>query len=253
MGPPAIVWLRRDLRLTDNPALSAACEAAGRILPVYIWAPEEEGEGAPGAAQRWWLHNSLTALDDGLRRAGSRLVIRAGDSLSAIRSLVRETGAGSVYWNRVYEPSMAERDSRLEQALASDGLRVETFGSQLLHEPGRILTAGGKAFRVFTPFWKACLAAPPPPAPIAPPSTLGDPADVADPGSVASLGLLPGIAWYDGMEAAWIPGEQGAWDRLDAQPPPDGRRVPAGQESRLLVACGSDLVPGHARGRGPGE
>lgn len=215
MGPPAIVWLRRDLRLTDNPALSAACEAAGRILPVYIWAPEEEGEGAPGAAQRWWLHNSLTALDDGLRRAGSRLVIRAGDSLSAIRSLVRETGAGSVYWNRVYEPSMAERDSRLEQALASDGLRVETFGSQLLHEPGRILTAGGKAFRVFTPFWKACLAAPPPPAPIAPPSTLGDPADVADPGSVASLGLLPGIAWYDGMEAAWIPGEQGAWDRLE--------------------------------------
>ena len=101
MGRPAIVWLRRDLRLTDNPALSAACGSTDQVLPVYIWSPEEEGEGAPGAAQRWWLHNSLTALDDGLRRAvdGSDAVIA---SLSAPRwgfwPWVRRSKTPMVHW-----------------------------------------------------------------------------------------------------------------------------------------------------------
>ena len=55
----AIVWFRRDLRLTDNPALAAACERARHVVALYVHAPEEDGEWAPGAASRWWLHHSL--------------------------------------------------------------------------------------------------------------------------------------------------------------------------------------------------
>ena len=49
-----IVWFRNDLRLRDNPALRAAINAGGAVIPVFIWAPEEEGSWAPGAAARWW-------------------------------------------------------------------------------------------------------------------------------------------------------------------------------------------------------
>ncbi|HSN01032.1 MAG TPA: deoxyribodipyrimidine photo-lyase, partial [Rudaea sp.] len=64
----AIVWFRRDLRLEDNPALDAALRAHDRVACVYIHAPTEEAPWAPGAASRWWLHHSLSALDGQLRR-----------------------------------------------------------------------------------------------------------------------------------------------------------------------------------------
>ena len=79
----AIVWLRRDLRLVDNPALAAAASASERVLPVYLWTPEEDGAWPPGGAQRWWLHASLHALDARLRRRGGQLVFGRGEALSA--------------------------------------------------------------------------------------------------------------------------------------------------------------------------
>ncbi len=67
---PAIVWLRQDLRLADNPALQAACRRGGPVVPVFIWAPEEEGAWPPGSASRWWLHQSLARLAGEFRAAG---------------------------------------------------------------------------------------------------------------------------------------------------------------------------------------
>ena len=95
----ALVWLRRDLRLTDHPALHRAAAEHGHIIPVYIHAPHEEARWEPGAASRWWLHHSLAVLDRALRRQGSRLIIRRGDSLATLRELLQETGAKAVYWN----------------------------------------------------------------------------------------------------------------------------------------------------------
>lgn len=84
----AIVWFRHDLRLTDNPALQAAVRRGGPVIPVYIWAPEEAGVGSPGAASRWWLHQSLTRLAAHLRKRGSLLVIRQGSCLPTLRALI---------------------------------------------------------------------------------------------------------------------------------------------------------------------
>ena len=81
MSEAALVWFRLDLRLADNPALAAATASHKQIVPVFIWAPEEEGDWPPGAASRWWLHRSLKALDTDLRRRGMSLIIRRGPSL----------------------------------------------------------------------------------------------------------------------------------------------------------------------------
>src|SRR5262245_22108 len=113
----ALVWFRHDLRLADNPALSTAAAAAGTVIPVFVWNPGAEGEWAPGCASRWWLHESLRALDGALRERGSRLHLCRGDSVEALLALATETGATQVYWNRRYEPAALKVEARLQQGL----------------------------------------------------------------------------------------------------------------------------------------
>jgi deoxyribodipyrimidine photo-lyase len=212
MNSPVVVWFRLDLRLAHNPALAAAVNAGTPIIPVFIWAPEEEGNWPPGAASRWWLHHSLRSLDSDLRRRGMRLVIRKGSSLGALRSIIRETNASSVFWNRRYEPALVARDNNVRDKLLADGLRVATFNSALLFEPEEIKNSNGRPFRVFTPFWKFCLSAVPDFAPESASlfqSTKSPPSSTLD-----ELGLEPSRDWADGLRASWQPGERGAQKAL---------------------------------------
>src|SRR5690606_7315351 len=107
---PVILWFRRDLRLADNPALTAAAATGRPILPVFILDPRAEGR-APGAAARWWLDKSLRALDAALRDRGARLILRRGDSEAGLRRLIAETGAETVFLNRLFEPEAWNRDA----------------------------------------------------------------------------------------------------------------------------------------------
>lgn len=154
-----LVWLRRDLRLSDQPALFAAAARDLPVYPVFIDAPEEEAPWAPGAASRWWLHHSLSALAARLAASGSPLILRKGPSLPTLRALIRETGADAVYWNRCYEPAAIARDSMVKQALRDDGVTCTSHSATLLREPWTIATGSGDPYKVFTPFWKACKAA----------------------------------------------------------------------------------------------
>ena len=92
---PSIVWFRNDLRLADNPALHGAVQRGGSIVPVFIYAPDEESPWSPGGATRWWMHQSLGALDPSLRTLGSRLVIRRGLTEKTLLSLAKATGANA--------------------------------------------------------------------------------------------------------------------------------------------------------------
>ncbi|MDS4042194.1 MAG: deoxyribodipyrimidine photo-lyase [Candidatus Competibacter sp.] len=210
----ALVWFRRDLRLIDNPALHHAASEHERVVPVYIHAPQEEAPWEPGAASRWWLHHSLVALDAALRRRNSRLVLRQGNSLSALRELLRETGATAVYWNRLYEPAIMARDRVVKAALRADGIVAESHLATLLIEPWTLLKADETPYQVFTPFWKACLGKLPPAAPLPAPALL-DPKRWPDSPPLDALDLLPRIRWDEGLAAAWQPGEAGALARLD--------------------------------------
>ena len=115
--PTTLIWLRRDLRLADNPALALALARGERPLVLYIHAPEEEAPWSPGAASRWWLHQSLASLEQRLRALGGQLILAAGDSLAMLRATARATNATAVYWNRLYDPALVARDSRIKQAL----------------------------------------------------------------------------------------------------------------------------------------
>jgi deoxyribodipyrimidine photo-lyase len=207
---PAIIWFRLDLRLSDNPALRAAMQRRGAVLPLFIWAPDEEGEWAPGGASRWWLHQSLAALEAALRKLNSRLILRRGSALGVLQALMKETGAGAVFWNRRYEPAVIARDAKVTESLRADGLTVETFNAALLHEPWTIQNKSGKPFQVFTPFWRHCLALPDPAEPLPAPKHLAAPKKWPASFTLDELELEPEINWTDGLRAAWQPGEPGA-------------------------------------------
>ena len=217
-APVTLVWFRHDLRLDDNPALEAAARR-GAVVPVFVWAPEEEAPWEPGAASRWWLHHSLQKLAAQLERAGAPLVIRRGPSLDALRRVAREYSVTHVAWNRRYEPAVVNRDTAIKKTLAADGLDVESFNGSLLFEPVHVATKEGRPYQVFTPFWRALLARAEPGEPVAAPRKLL-PATAARAG-VASLTpdeleLLPEIDWAGTMRRTWSPGAAGADKRLDA-------------------------------------
>jgi len=212
--PVSLVWFRQDLRPADNPALPAAIQR-GAVVPVFIYTPDEESPWQPGGSSKWWLHQSLRALDGRLRELGSRLIIRRGPTLEALRLLAKETGAGAVFWNRRYEPAVIARDAKVKEALSGDGLIVEGFNAALLHEPWTIQNQSGRPFQVFTPFWKHCLARPDPAEPLPAPKHLPAPAKWPQSLRLDELELDPKIHWADGMRAAWQPGEAGAAANLD--------------------------------------
>ena len=124
-APPTIVWLRRDLRLGDNPALTAAARTArdrgGSLLPVYVWEPRERRAWAPGGAARWWLWQSLRSLDGDLRRLGSRLHLEHGDPARRVIELAARLSAGAVVWAGGLEPDESDDDTALVQALLPAG------------------------------------------------------------------------------------------------------------------------------------
>jgi deoxyribodipyrimidine photo-lyase len=209
-----LLWFRQDLRLADNPALSAALERRSPVIPVFIWAPEEEGDWPPGAASRWWLHRSLASLNAELEKRGSRLIIRRGPTAAALSRLAAESGASAVLWNRRYEPAAVARDREVKSKLRERGLIAESFNGSLLFEPWTIRNSSEQPFRVFTPFWRACLRKPLAPAFEDAPQCVPSPENWPHSLALSELSLEPAVDWAGGFRQVWQPGESGARSQL---------------------------------------
>lgn len=149
---PVILWFRRDLRLGDHAALTAACDSGKPVIPLFI---NDEVVSAQGAAPRFRLGLSVGALASDLREMGSRLILRKGTALDVLREVVRETGADTVYWSRQYDVTAKARDVAIKAALKDDGYTVKSFAGHLLFEPWTVETQTGGFYKVFTPMWKS--------------------------------------------------------------------------------------------------
>src|SRR3954447_19904278 len=114
----ALVWFRRDLRVHDHPALTAAQREAELVVPVFVLAPRLLDAGRfPSANRAWFLLASLRELRGALRERGAELFVRAGRPEEVLPAVVRETGAEALYFASDVSPFAAARDRRVEAAL----------------------------------------------------------------------------------------------------------------------------------------
>jgi deoxyribodipyrimidine photo-lyase len=244
--PISIVWFRRDLRLADNPALQAALQHGEQIIPLYIHSPAEEGEWREGGAARWWLHQSLRALNADLTALGAPLQFAQGNAADILLALCSASGADAVYWNRRYEPRITQRDRALKERLRAAGLLAESRNGALLIEPWEITNQSGKPFQVFTPYWRQVLKQIDPSAPLPAPSRLAGVARAAGPGdspggtglwpglcTLDDLELMPHIPWYSTMAQQWRAGDTGAQQQLELFA---DARLPGYRDARDLPA-----------------
>ncbi len=214
---PVIYCFRHDLRIADNPGFYAAAESGRPILPCFIHDRQTSGNWRTGAAGRWWLHHSLSDLQNNLQRLGGYLVLRSGARAEQVLHLAQETGAAAVYWSRAYEPYSVKAELELNNALRQSGIGAKSFAGYLMFEPEQIRTQSNGPYKVFTPYWKACSQQlghlhsplPSPEKPIFHQALL--PSE-----KLTDWRLLPTEPdWAGGLRESWSPGEQGAWQRLD--------------------------------------
>lgn len=143
---PIIVWFRRDLRVSDHPALSAA-QATGRpVIPLFIL---DEVVETLGAAAKWRMGLGIDHFQKTIAKIGSKLILRRGKAVDVLLDLIAETGAGEVYWSRAYDPASIARDTEVKA-----NLKGISFMGHLLYEPWLPKTKVGENFKVYTPFWR---------------------------------------------------------------------------------------------------
>ncbi|MGI8900339.1 MAG: cryptochrome/photolyase family protein [Nocardioides sp.] len=148
----AVMWFRRDLRLTDNPALLEACACDG-VLPLFVLDPALWGPA--GVSRRAYLCASLRSLDASLRQRHSGLSVLRGDPVREVTLAARELGASRVHVAADYGPYGHRRDEEIERALAEHGIELVRTGSPYAVAPGRVKNGSGQTFKVYTPFSKA--------------------------------------------------------------------------------------------------
>jgi deoxyribodipyrimidine photo-lyase len=147
----SIWWIRRDLRLTDNPALQAALKT-GRVLPVFILDPAFSDSSR---RRRDFLYEGLHALDKEIRERGSYLVLRKGRPVQVLGQLLWETDSEAIYAEEDFTPYAVRRDEEVARHLP-----LNLIHGQTVQHPHAILKANGTPYTVYTPYskaWKAKL------------------------------------------------------------------------------------------------
>ena len=150
----ALVWFRRDLRVHDHPALTAAVREHERVVPAFV-VDEALLEGrATSRARAGFLAGCLRALDDQLRRRGAGLIVRAGRPEEELVRLARETGAEAVYWTSDVSPYARARDRRVTEALRAAGVAGRAHGGIYVVDVSKPRTRSGRPYHMFSPFFR---------------------------------------------------------------------------------------------------
>ena len=213
VSAPTLMWFRRDLRLSDNPALDAALNHGdGPLICLYIL-ETDEALRPPGGASKWWLDKSLKALARDLEAIGGHLILRRGLAQETLNNVIAETGTQAVFWNRRYDQAGREIDAAIKTDLKARDITVESFNGSVLTEPWTQTTGSDGYYKVFTPYWKSVQANYKPDAECPRPTQINGLALPSE--TVSEWNLHPNTPdWSEGFDQDWVPGEAGAKTRL---------------------------------------
>jgi len=204
-----IHWFRRDLRITDNTALSAAAEKSEAVTPVYILSDWRLNHRWTGPNRQEFLCGCLAALSGNLTTIGGRLIVRQGDAVEELERLAIETKAGAIFFNRDVDPFGRETESRVIEMARRIGIEAHSSKDICIHEGREVLTGAGDSFRVFTPYSRAWQKLPKP-------SIQPALRSLRTPAGISSLDLPTPATWSLPAGASGIvePGERAARARM---------------------------------------
>ncbi len=149
---PTLLWFRRDLRLSDHPALLAARSEAGDDGVLGVFVLDDALRGPAGPVRLAFLYRCLRALDEAM---DGKLCVRVGDPATVVPELAEQVAASSVHVSADYGPYGRARDEKVEKALTAAGRGLIRTGSPYAVAPGRVTKDDGTAYRVYTPFFRA--------------------------------------------------------------------------------------------------
>jgi deoxyribodipyrimidine photo-lyase len=200
-----IFWFRCDLRLSDNPGLTAAAQS-GIVLPIYIIEPQYD----IGGASRWWLERSLNSLNESLN---GNLNCYIGDAKEILIRLVGDLRIDEVYWNRRYEEHGIKIDSDIKLALKTMNVKCQSYNGSLLWEPWEVLKDDKSPYRVYTHFYRnGCLKKAKPRYPTASPNNLSLLKDNKN--NLQISDLFTKETWHKKFNSVWDTGEIAAQKML---------------------------------------
>ena len=197
----AIWWIRRDLRLEDNEALTHALQTAESVIPVFILDPTLLQSPNTGEKRVAFLFEGLRQLESDLQAKGSRLIVRRGKPLAELTQLLRESQAEVIFAEEDFTPYARRRDAQVANALP-----LRLVGGTAVHHPATVLKADGTPYIVFTPFSKVWRERP------SPTHTLPQPGSISSPSEMESSPLPDDPQLGDNLP--FPPGEAEAQRRL---------------------------------------
>ncbi|HEU4356293.1 MAG TPA: deoxyribodipyrimidine photo-lyase [Actinomycetota bacterium] len=181
-----LVLFTRDLRVHDHPTLTEAIRSSGEVVPLFVLDPALQLV-SPNRSRL--LVDGLHDLDRSLRERGGRLMLRHGDVAETTVAVARALRVDRVFVTADVSATARRRERRLAEGLATDGIELRVISGNAIVEPGDLAPVGRSAYRVFTPYHRAWVAAPrrsvlraPPRVPV-PADVVSDP--LPDPRSVA--------------------------------------------------------------------
>lgn len=210
-SPTVLFWFEEDLRLCDNPALTAAAQA-GSVLPVFIMDEGQDWWSRRGAASKIWLHNSLCQLNLSLH---NKLTLFKGRAQELLPFLCQEAKINHVMWNERINPYARARDQKIIATLRERSIRCEQFSPPTLWPHNQLLTSQGMPYKVFGAYYKKCLNLPSPPMPLPRPYPLTLHPPLPDAAPLQDLGLSPSSNnWGIKLIKLWNVGEEAANNKL---------------------------------------
>lgn len=213
----SLVWFRHDLRVWDNPALSAAAELGQPVLCVYVDPKTVANDAwARGGATNVVLASALEHLDSELKKLGTHLhVLSLQREEDLVKFCVKEH-VTHVFWNRRYDRHGIAIDTEVKKNLGDSGIQVQSFKASVLLEPFEVKQSEGKPYQVYTPFSKfyerELRLEPLAPTPAKLVSARNQEADETVENFVPSL--YPKISWHKQMQKMWVMSEARAHENL---------------------------------------
>ncbi len=156
-----LVWLRRDLRATDNTALNRAIETGEPVVACYIATPTQWQQHHMAPIQADWIERRLHALSEELKQYNIPLLFAQvpefKDCSQSLNHWCQSLGVTQVWANVEYEVNEVERDQYVSQQLQALDIPFTLSHDKCLLTPGSVLNKKGEYFKVFTPFKRAWL------------------------------------------------------------------------------------------------